>query len=50
MNMFREQMLKNLKSADLALFEKIKDNSRPDITDLLSPSEERFIEWRKMLF
>ncbi len=33
---------------DLKLFEKIKNNSKPDIKDLWSLSEARFIEWRKI--
>lgn len=48
MNPFREQMLKDQEQADLELFEKIKNNSKPAIHDLWSLSEERFIEWRKL--
>ncbi len=48
MNPFREQMLKDQEESDLKLFEKIKNNSKPDIHDLWSLSEERFIEWRKL--
>jgi hypothetical protein len=47
MNPHREQWLKDREKADVELFEKIKDNSQPDIADLWSLSEDRFIEWRK---
>ncbi|RZK47857.1 MAG: two pore domain potassium channel family protein [Pedobacter sp.] len=48
MNEFREQWLKNREEADLELFEKIKNVSKPDIFDLWRLSEDRFIEWRKL--
>lgn len=48
MNNLRETMLKELEVSDLALFEKIKNNKRPDPIDLWGLSEERFIEWRKL--
>ena len=48
MNEFREQMLKERDEKDLELFEKIKNNPKPDINDLWALSEEKFIEWRKI--
>ena len=48
MNDFREQMLKDREQDDLELFEKIKNNPKPDIYDLWRLSEDRFIEWRKL--
>lgn len=48
MNEFRKIMLEEKEKDDLELFEKIKDNSKPDILDLWALSEERFIEWRKL--
>lgn len=48
MNEFREQWLKDREQADLELFEKIKDNPKPEVLDLWALSEERFIEWRKL--
>lgn len=48
MNEFREQWLNEREKEDLELFEKIKDNPKPDIEDLWSLSEEKFIEWRKL--
>lgn len=48
MNEFRKIMLEEKEKEDLELFEKIKGNSKPDILDLWSLSEERFIEWRKL--
>jgi hypothetical protein len=48
MNEFREQMLKEREEKDLELFEKIKNNPKPDILDLWALSEEKFIEWRKL--
>lgn len=48
MNEFREQMLKDRENNDIELFEKIKNNPKPDILDLWALSEERFIEWRKL--
>lgn len=47
MHPFRKLWLEDLEENDKALFEKIKDNPTPDIADLWSISEERFIEWRK---
>lgn len=48
MNPLREKMLKDQEAADLALFEKIKNNSKPEILELWSLSPERFVEWRKL--
>lgn len=48
MNEFREQMLKDREQNDLELFEKIKNNPKPDIYDLWTLSEDRFIEWRRL--
>lgn len=48
MNEFREQMLREKEQNDLELFEKIKNNPKPDIYDLWTLSEDRFIEWRKI--
>ncbi|MDM8162237.1 potassium channel family protein [Labilibaculum sp. K2S] len=48
MNEFREQWLKDREKEDLALFEKIKDNPKPEILDLWRISEKRFIQWRKL--
>jgi hypothetical protein len=48
MNEFREQMLKEREQHDLELFEKIKNNSKPEIHDLWALSEDRFIEWRRL--
>jgi hypothetical protein len=48
MNSVREQMLKEQEASDLALFEKIKNNSKADIHDLWALSPDRFIEWRKI--
>lgn len=48
MNQFREQMLKDKDKNDLELFEKIKDNPKPEILDLWALSEDRFIDWRKI--
>jgi hypothetical protein len=48
MNRFRERMLADQEKSDAALFEKIKDNPHPDILDLWSLSEDRFIAWRKL--
>lgn len=47
MNAFREQWLKEREQNDMELFEKIKDNPKPDIMDLWALSEDRFIEWRR---
>jgi hypothetical protein len=41
-------MLKDLENADFELFEKIKNNSKPDILDLWRLSPDRFVEWRKI--
>lgn len=48
MNEFRENWLKEIENEDLQLFEKIKANPAPEIKDLWSLSEDRFIEWRKI--
>lgn len=40
MNEFREQMLKDRENNDIELFEKIKNNPKPDILDLLCVEEE----------
>lgn len=48
MNEFREKWIEDREKADLELFEKIKTNSKPDIYDLWTLSENRFIEWRKI--
>lgn len=48
MNTSRENWLKKREENDISLFEKIKNNSSPDISDLWALSEERFIEWRKL--
>lgn len=48
MNEFREQYLKDKKKDALALFEKIKDDPKPDVLDLWLLEEEYFIEWRKL--
>lgn len=48
MTEFREQWLKDREQFDVELFEKIKGNPKPDISDLWALSEERFIEWRKL--
>lgn len=48
MNPLREKMLKDQEATDLALFEKIKNNSKPNILELWSLSPERFVEWRKL--
>ncbi len=48
MNDFREHMLQERDRNDLELFEKIKNNPKPDILDLWALSEERFIEWRRL--
>lgn len=47
MNDFREKWLRERENADVELFEKIKNNSHPDVYDLWALSEARFIEWRK---
>lgn len=47
MNASREHWLKKREEDDLALFEKIKDDPKPDIRDLWLLMEDRFIEWRK---
>jgi hypothetical protein len=48
MNPFREQYLKDKEKAAKELFERIKDNPKPDIADLWSLTEDYFIEWRKL--
>jgi uncharacterized protein YjbI with pentapeptide repeats len=48
MNEFREQWLQEREQSDKELFEKIKNNSKPDILELWALSEKRFIEWRKL--
>ncbi|QEM10183.1 potassium channel family protein [Mucilaginibacter rubeus] len=48
MNRFREKWLEEKEQADLDLFERIKDNAKPEIADLWALSESRFIEWRKL--
>lgn len=48
MNEFREQYLKDKKKDALELYEKIKDNPKPDILDLWLLEEDYFIEWRKI--
>lgn len=48
MNKFREKWLKDREQSDLELFEKIKNNPKPDIYDLWALSEDRFIEWRRL--
>lgn len=47
MSIFREQWLISIEKADSELFEKIKNNPKPDVRDLWSLSQERFIEWRR---
>lgn len=47
MNKFREQYLEDRKKASLALYEIVKDDPKPEISDLWSLEEEYFIEWRK---
>lgn len=46
MNSYRETYLKEKKIRAKELFEKIKDNSEPDIADLWELTEEYFIKWR----
>ncbi len=41
-------MLKDRETKDLELFDKIKNNPKPDILELWALSEERFIEWRRL--
>lgn len=41
-------MLEDQENDDLVLFEKIKNNPKPDINDLWFLSPKRFIEWRKL--
>lgn len=48
MNEYREQMLKDREEADLALFEKIKNNPKPEVHELWSLSEDRFLQWRRL--
>ena len=48
MNLVREQMLKDREETDKELFEKIKNNPKPDVYELWALSPERFVEWRKL--
>src|SRR6185295_1935455 len=48
MNALRDQMLNELEQNDIELFEKIKNNPKPDILDLWALSEKRFVEWRRL--
>lgn len=48
MNNLREHLLKVEEQKDLELFERIKNNPKPDIYDLWALSEDRFIEWRRI--
>lgn len=48
MNDFRKEWLERKEESDIQLFEKIKNDPRPSITDLWELSEKRFIEWRKI--
>jgi len=47
MNKYREMFLKETEDVDKRIFDKIKNNPKPDIIDLWSLSERRFIEWRQ---
>lgn len=47
MKRFREQMLKEQEENDETLFQRIINNPKPDVLDLWSLSEEKFIEWRR---
>lgn len=48
MNDYREKWLRDREAFDLELFDKIKNNPRPDIYELWALSEDKFIEWRKL--
>lgn len=48
MNTQREQWFNEQEQADLELFEKIKNNSKPNVYDLWALSPERFTEWRRI--
>ena len=48
MNKFREAFLAERENNAKALFEKIKNNTSPNIADLWALTEEYFIEWRKL--
>ena len=47
MNQFRDAFLKDRENKAKELFEKVKDNSKPEISELWELTEEYFIEWRK---
>lgn len=47
MNSLRESYLKDKEKRANELFEKIKDNPKPEIAELWELTEEYFIEWRK---
>ena len=48
MNQSREKFLEDRENYDNELFEKIKNNSNPSISELWALSEEKFIEWRRI--
>ncbi|MEP5236279.1 MAG: hypothetical protein ABJQ86_15790, partial [Cyclobacteriaceae bacterium] len=48
MNEYRENFLKERKDKSRELFEKIKNNPKPDALDLWNLTEDDFIEWRKL--
>lgn len=48
MNKYRQKYLQDREADAKTLFEKIKDNPKPDILDLWALPEDYFIAWRKL--